>query len=485
MKRRTVVTGLLSTPFWAYLPNANARSQHTDLVSMLVNTPRDKLTAEVVQQIRHGRIRKPELIKALLSAGVSHIEPRPVGFKYHAVLMIDAARRLSLHAEGIANWVPILWNVDYFKHSQARSLQQSDWQLEKASTQLPLLGQAPDLFTRSMKEKEWFEADQAITRMARSGSMYAVFELLLEWAIRDFHSIGHKAILLSGVWRCLEYSGWHESETILRGVTYALLADGNLSADQEMGWWEKDYPENLRLAYHVPGSAFLPGAPEKDTERLLKRLRLLDARASSDLVTGLLQQGLSMQCVWDTVFLAAAEAVINRPNIPMLHCVTVTHALYSLWQRTANATMRRVIPLQAISYVAQMKQQRSEGEWNDLDILNLKAESPASAPLKDQLEQLGDTIGTAHIDARELLRRYPLANDWWTLRQQLNSWLLSKSNKAHDFKYGAAVLETVEWLSPHWRTPYLAACSRLLMGANMPDSNEGRNINAWLGGSFS
>ena len=485
MKRRTVVTGLLSTPFWAYLPNTSAASQHVDLVSALVKTPRSTLTNDVVQQIRSGRIRKPALIKALLSAGVAHIEPRPVGFKYHAVLMVDAARRLSLQAEGIASWIPILWNVDYFKHSQARSLRQSDWKLENASVHLPLIGQAPDLFTRSMQAKQWQDADQAITRMARSGSMYSAFELMLEWAVKDFHSIGHKAILLSGVTRCLEYSGWEDSETILRGVTYALLADGNVTSDQDKGWWEKDYPENLRLAYRIPGSAFLPAAPEKDTERLLKRIRELDARTSSGLVAELLQQGLPMQCVWDAVFLAAAEAVINRPNIPMLHCVTVSHALYSLWQRTTNATMRRVIPLQAVSYVVQMKQQRTDGEWNNLDILDLKAEPPASTTLSEQLEQLGSAIGTDHTEARALLRRYPLNDGWWTLKQQLNSWLLSKSNKAHDFKYGAAVLETVEWLTPSWRTPYLAACSRLLMGGNMPDSSEGQKIDEWLGDSLS
>lgn len=485
MKRRTLVTGLLSTPLWAYLPNASAISQQTDLVSALVNTPRDTLTADVVKQIRSGRIRKPALIKALLSAGVAHIEPRPVGFKYHAVLMVDAARRLSLQAEGIASWIPILWNVDYFKHSQARSLRQSDWQLENASAQLPLIGQAPDLFTRSMQAKQWQKADQAITRMARSGSMYAAFELMLEWAVKDFHSIGHKAILLSGVVRCLEYSGWDGSETILRGVTYALLADGNVTADKEKGWWEKDYPENLRLAHKIPGSAFLPAAPEKDTEHLLKKVRQLDARSSSELAAKRLQQGLPMQCVWDAVFLAAADAVMNRPNIPMLHCITVSHALYSLWQRTTNTTMRRVIPLQALSYIVQMKQQRPGSEWNNLDILDLKAESPNSASLANQLDQLGSTIGTDHIEARDLLRRYPLNDGWWTLKQQLNSWLLSKSNKAHDFKYGAAVLETVEWISPQWRTPYLAACSRLLMGENMPDSNEGQNIDEWLGGAFS
>lgn len=485
MKRRTLVSGLLSAPLWAQFPMASARSQQAQLVDMLVNTPRDKLQPWVVEQIRSGRLRKPELIKALLSAGVSHIEPRPVGFKYHAVLMVDAARRLSLQAEGIVNWIPILWNVDYFKHSQARSLRSSGWHLETATAELPPLNSAPSVFNQGMQAKTWLQADRAITRMARSGSMSAAFELMLEWAIRDFHSIGHKAILLSGVWRCLEYSGWRESETILRGVTYALLADGNVSADRNQGWWEQDYPLNLPLSEQIPATAFRDEYSEKNTLSLLKSFRSDNARTSSEHAAGLLKSGMPLQALWDAVFLAAADTVMNRPTIPSLHAVTVSHALHSLWQRTANPTMRRVIPLQAVSYVVQMKQQRFGGGWNGLDILNLRAESQAAASLTDQFEDLGENIGTSPEDARLLLQRFPISDEWWRLKQQLNHWLLYKSNQAHDFKFGAAVLESVEWISPQWRTPYLAACSRLLKGSNMPDSVEAQNIELWLGDAFS
>lgn len=484
MKRRTVVTGLLSTPILAYLLPLRAENQRDELVSTLVNIPRNKLQPWVVKQIREGRLRKPELIKALLSAGVSHIEPRPVGFKYHAVLMVDAARRMSLQAEGIANWIPILWNVDYFKHSQARSRNISDWHLEDARGDLPTLSEAPALYTQGMRSQTWLQADTAITRLARSGSMHQVFELMLEWAVRDFHSIGHKAILFAGVWRSLEYSGWRESETILRGMTYALLADGNVSADQEDGWWTRDYPENILLSEKITDVAFVPGSKPADTEALVDVMRKRDSRYCSEFAVEQITKGMNIQALWDAVFLTAADNVMNRPHIPMLHCITVSHALHSLWQRTANPMMRRVIPLQAISYVVQMKQQRASGGWNDLDVLALRPEAKSGAGKGNQFEELGESIGYAPDDARTLIRAYPLKGDWWRLKQQLNTWLLYKSNKAHDFKYGAAVLETMEWLSPEWRTPYLAACSRLLMGSSMPNSIEGQQIETWLGGAF-
>lgn len=485
MKRRTVVSGLLATPLFAYLPQLHAANQQTELVATLVDTPRNKLQSWVVKEIREGRLRKPELIKALLSAGVSHIEPRPVGFKYHAVMMVDAARRMSLQAEGIANWIPILWNVDYFKHSQARSRNISNWHLEDARSDLPSLAEAPAFYTQGMRSQTWLQADTAITRLARSGSVHQVFELMLEWAVRDFHSIGHKAILLAGIWRSLEYSGWRDSETILRGTSFALLADGNVSADKENGWWVKDYPENILLSEKITEAAFLPASKPSDTEALVDVMRKRDSRYCSEFAVQQITKGMNIQALWDAVFLTAADSVMNRPNIPMLHCVTVSHALHSLWQRTSNPTMRRVIPLQAISYVVQMKQQRASGRWNNLDVLALRPAESTDMNKKGQFEELGESIGYAPDDARALIQSYPLDGDWWQLKQQLNTWLLYKSNKAHDFKYGAAVLETMEWLSPEWRTPYLAACSRLLMGSNMPDSVEGQQIETWLGGAFS
>lgn len=482
MKRRTLLTGLVASPLVGFMPAVTAGEQAV-LVARLVNTPREQLTGWVVEEIKSGRLRKPALIKALLAAGVSHIEPRPVGFKYHAVLMVDAARRLSIQGEGVASWIPLLWNVDYFKHSQARNRNLSGWVLGATQEGLPPLSEAATLYQQGMKDRIWLQADRAITRLARSGSMHQVFALMLAWAVRDFHSIGHKAILLAGVCRSLEYSGWRDSEMILRGVTYALLADGNLSADTQNNWWEQDYPANLKLARDIPDHSFRPGADSSGTRALLGSLRADGVELNRQRVIERLNRGMPLQALWDAVFLAAADSVMNRPTIPMLHTVTVTHALYSLWQRAADPVLRRVIPLQAVSYVVQMKQQRGEGGWNGLDILDFSAEPSTERSTLPLIEKIGESLGYAPQDARLLLQSYPM-EAWPQLKQQLNRWLLYKSNKAHDFKYGAAVLETVGWLSPEWRVPYLAAASRLLMGLNMPDSVEGQKIEQWLGSAF-
>lgn len=480
MKRREIITGLCIAPFLSYMPLARCDEQ-ASLIDSLVNTPRSQLQLWVVEQIRNGRLSKAALVKALLSAGVSQIEPRPVGFKYHAVLMVDAARRLSQLASGIgdkAAWIPLLWNVDYFKHSQARSRNLSGWQLEPAAESLPNLQGSVAQFSHSMNVKDWTRADQAITQLARSGSLNQAFELMLHWAVKDFHSIGHKAILLSGVWRCLEYAGWRDSETILRGVAFALLADGAVAADETPGWWLEDYSRNRLVVDNIPEQAFSLPPDVGSTVQLTRSLQQADPLECRTIAVSILEKS-SFATVWDAVFLSAADAVMNRPSIPMLHCVTVSHAFYALWQRTSDPIMRRIIPLQAVSYVAQMKNQRREGGWNGLDVLDLSLQNLATDS-GELIDNLGEGLGYEPDSARNLILSYPLETEWWTLKQALNQWLLYKSNKAHDFKFGAAVLEVMEWISPPWRSAYLAACSRLLMGSNMPDSVEGQKIDEWF-----
>ncbi len=62
------------------------------LVRFLEETPRERLLEEVATRIHHGLTYR-ELLAALLLAGVRNIQPRPVGFKFHAVLVVNSAHR--------------------------------------------------------------------------------------------------------------------------------------------------------------------------------------------------------------------------------------------------------------------------------------------------------------------------------------------------------------------------------------------------------
>src|SRR5581483_3480063 len=60
------------------------------LVRLIEETPRDRLLETAAQRVRNGTSYQ-ELLGALMLAGVRGIRPRPVGFKFHAVLVVNSA----------------------------------------------------------------------------------------------------------------------------------------------------------------------------------------------------------------------------------------------------------------------------------------------------------------------------------------------------------------------------------------------------------
>ena len=102
------------------------RPEIEPLVRLLEETPREKLLEEVASQIKKGTTYR-EILSSLLLAGVRNIQPRPVGFKFHAVLVVNSAHLASLRSPDSDRWLPIFWAGDYFKSSQARDIEEGDW----------------------------------------------------------------------------------------------------------------------------------------------------------------------------------------------------------------------------------------------------------------------------------------------------------------------------------------------------------------------
>src|SRR5436853_5235371 len=98
------------------------------LVRLLENTPRPRLLEEVAHRIQHGLTYR-EVLAALLLAGVRNIQPRPVGFKFHAVLVVNSAHLASLASPDSDRWLPVFWAIDTFKSSQAANIREGNWRL--------------------------------------------------------------------------------------------------------------------------------------------------------------------------------------------------------------------------------------------------------------------------------------------------------------------------------------------------------------------
>src|SRR5262245_32274648 len=180
------------------------------LVRFLEETPRDRLLEETAAKVRRG-LSYRELLAALLLAGVRNVEPRPsVGFKFHAVLVVNSAHLASLAAADADRWLPIFWALDNFKESQARNQKERNgWRMPPVKeSAVPPARRARQAFVDALEKWDAEAADVAIAGLARSAGADEVFELFWKYAPRDYRSIGHKAIFAGNSRRTLRGIGW-------------------------------------------------------------------------------------------------------------------------------------------------------------------------------------------------------------------------------------------------------------------------------------
>src|SRR3954466_4398560 len=154
--------GLGDLSFLSRLPRVSAEEAKldTDLVRLdpdieptvrlLEDTPRERLLEEVAGRIKSG-LSYREVLAALLLAGVRNVQPRPsVGFKFHAVLVVNSAHLASLASPDSDRWLPIFWALDYFKSSQAQTEKESHWRMRAVyEARVPTAAQARQAFTRA------------------------------------------------------------------------------------------------------------------------------------------------------------------------------------------------------------------------------------------------------------------------------------------------------------------------------------------------
>src|SRR5437588_6076078 len=193
------------------------------LVRFLEDTPRERLLEEVAAKLKRG-LSYRDLLAALLLAGVRNIQPRPVGFKFHAVLVVNSAHLASLSSPDSDRWLPIFWALDHFKSAQAQNIRQGDWVMAPVDeAKVPPSHKAKQAFIEAMDNWDEAATDAAVTGLARTAGAHELFEILCRYGARDFRQIGHKAIYVANSWRTLQAIGWQHAEPVLRSLANSLL----------------------------------------------------------------------------------------------------------------------------------------------------------------------------------------------------------------------------------------------------------------------
>ena len=433
------------------------------LVRLIEDTPRERLLEEIGARVRKG-VAYRDVLAALLLAGVRNIQPRPVGFKFHAVLVVNSAHLASISSPPEDRWFPIFWALDQFKESQAADVKAGDWTMSALDEKsVPGADTARRAFTEAMDNWDEPAADVAAAGLARSTKPEEIFEIFSRYGARDFRDIGHKAIYVANSWRTLQVIGWQHAEPVLRSLAYALLEHGEGNPAKSDLPADRPWRRNIPLAQRFRAD-WLTG--ERDDQAATELLRT--ARTGSDEEMGsraleFINRGVAPQTIWDAVFATAAEMTMRRANILSLHAVTTANALHFAFQTNTDDTTRRMLLLQAVSFMPLFRGPKLDGA--EIDALE-----PATDPKDGALPIFDEISRDRMIAARSALQFLRQSGDPKPFIDVARRLVFLKGNNSHDYKYSSAVLEDYAHIGPGWRDRYLAASVFLLRGTGTKDN---------------
>jgi hypothetical protein len=454
-------------------------SEIEPLVCLVEETPREKVLEEVAARIRRG-LSYREVVAALMLAGVRNIQPRPVGFKFHAVLVVNSAHLASLASPEADRWLPIFWAIDQFKSSQAADMRQGDWSLGPVDeSAVPPQHRARQAFIDAMDAWDEPAADAAIAGLVRSVQAEEMFEILGRYGVRDFREIGHKAIYVANSFRTLEVIGWQHAEPVLRSLAYALLDRDGTSENPSRADLEADRPyrDNLAALAKVRAN-WREGTPQADaTTALLKSLRHDSARTASEAAIDLLNRGVAPRSLFDAYLQAAAELMMRSPGILSLHATTFTNAVHYAFQRCQDERTRQLLLLQNAAFLPLFRRTSRGTEIDMLEPLPLASSGPGA--IEEIFAEMGRDRLTA---ARKILAFLEQHRDPAPLADAARRLIFLKGTDSHDYKYSSAVLEDHASLAPPGRNRFLAGAAFYLKPSSDPDNPLVQRTRAALAG---
>jgi hypothetical protein len=450
------------------------------LVRLIEDTPREKLLEAVAARVRTGTSYE-QLLSAVMLAGVRGIKPRPVGFQFHAVLVVNSAHLASLAAADQDRWLPLFWALDNFKGSQAtNAAQNAGWKMPALDeSKVPSADAARKAFAEAMDNWDEEAADVAVAALARTAGANEVFELFCRYGCRDFRDIGHKAIYVANSWRTLNAIGWRHAEPVLRSLAFALLDHRNEENPAKRDA-DADRPgrENLKRLADI-GPLSRPGRKRSAdaTTDLLAALRTANAAEASGMAAHFLKGAVDPASVWDAIFLAAGELLMRQPGIVGIHCLTSANALHYAYQASGDDDTRKLVTLQGAAFMPLFRQAMTgRGKLSDLRIDTLaKAETMKAGKegVEDVFADLSKTVQKTQVAAARKALALVEADRSQAepLIAAARRLIFSKGRDSHDYKFSSAVLEDYYNVSPWWRPNFLASGLFNLPGAADRDNN--------------
>jgi hypothetical protein len=440
------------------------------LVRLIEDTARNRLLEEIGSRIRSGASYE-QILGALMLAGVRGIQPRPVGFKFHAVLVVNSAHLASLAAQDRDRWLPLFWAIDNFKRSQEQNAQQGDWRMTAIpDDRLPAPETTVRNFRSAMDDWETENADRAVAQLSRMSSLNEVYEMFWRYGARDFRDIGHKAIFVANSYRTLVTIGWRHAEPILRSLAYALQEHEGTNPARRDADQDRPGRDNLRRLTRIRADWQRGRVTREAVTELLATLRTANPGDAAEEVVTMLNARVDPVCIWDALFLTAGELLMKQPAIVSLHTITTMNALAFGYQTTGDDETRRYLMLQAASFLPMFRARMNRlPEIPRIDTFEPGELTGQGQAAIDNIFTIASTdkLGAARKTLALLQTRSDQLAPLMTTARRL---IFAKGNDSHDYKFSSASLEDFHHVTPAWRNRFLAASVFWLKGSAGNDS---------------
>jgi hypothetical protein len=472
------------------------------IVKLILDTPREKCIAAVVEQFRKGMPSRDFLAALYLAAvrvGPWHANPFD-----HVAYAIHSAHQLTLDLPPQESLLPALWALDSLK---AGSPKPSALPIP-ISGPLPPASRAAGELQAGIEGRDEERAVRAIIAMSRTSGANRVGEALWQYAGRDWTFIGHLAILVANSWRLLQTIGWQHAEPVLRYVVSGLTGAKGSHPDLQ------HFPENAvrveKGLKALPADwAACDGEPAFSRE-LLALLRERKSDDACDLVVARLTAGKARAgAVWDAVFLSAGEMIAcAQKNSEPLHANTVANALRAGFEESGEPATRLLLLLQAVAWMTRFRAAMATKGWlkDSTDITTWEAEK-RERPETVTAEVLA-TLSHGGIDHGK--NNGSPVPGWFGTTYNNQTWRHAAARRAfgvalhdggagllfqtaarllpakadtdpHRIKFATAMFQNYRWVSRPWQPHLAAAASYSFLGADAPDTTTIQQIRRAFG----
>ena len=439
------------------------RPEIEPVVRWIEDTPRDQVFEKAVAELEGG-LSYRSLLAGLFLAGIRNIKPRPVGFKFHAVMVINSAHLLGQTSAVSERLLPLFWALDNFKNSQAADVKEGDWALGKVDeSRVPAPHRARTDYLQAMEAWDSEAADAAVAGLCRGPARPRSWSRSGGW---PSETSGTSATSPSSRPRaggpCKRLAGSTPSRCSGRSPTDCSISretGPRLSARTRPTWKPRR------------GFARIGQWDGKTRARLGRCSRRSARRARSGLGRGRqdARSGRWPRALWDAVVLSASELMMKNPGIISLHATTASNALHYIFHASGDDLTRQLALLQAVGWQPLYRERAKSSSPLEIDSL------AGSEKVAQGDEAVGEIFATINDDRkaaaaqdRDLPGTRRIAEPIFDAARRM---IFHKGTDSHDYKYGAAIWEECLAASePRWHAPLAAAAMFHLPGARTADS---------------